>query len=79
MERLKQRIRKKPMQRELIMHIGVKERSVNRMAERVVTQNVHTSPNLYSYYLKSMLYKILIYVGRVHLVEQDARLHLMGK
>ncbi|KAL4398304.1 hypothetical protein AHAS_Ahas01G0278500 [Arachis hypogaea] len=46
------------------------------MPEGVVAQNVHTSPNLCSYYVKSMLYKILIYVRRVHLIKQDFGLHL---
>ncbi|KAL4328743.1 hypothetical protein AHAS_Ahas13G0230600 [Arachis hypogaea] len=79
MERVKWSIQVKPLQWELIRHIGVEVRSVNRMTEGVVAHNVHTSSNLYSYYIKPMLYNILTYIGRVHLVKQDSGLHLKGR
>ncbi|KAL4300721.1 hypothetical protein AHAS_Ahas17G0229200 [Arachis hypogaea] len=79
MKRVKWSIRVKPLQRELIGHVGVKLWSVNRVAERMITKNVHTSPNLRSYYIKPMLYYILVYIGRVHLVNYNSGLHLKGR
>ncbi|KAL4300720.1 hypothetical protein AHAS_Ahas17G0229100 [Arachis hypogaea] len=79
MKRVKWSIQVKLLQRELIGHVGVKLWSVNQVAERMITQNVRTSPNLHSYYIKPMLYYILVYIGRVHLVKYNSGLHLKGR
>ncbi|KAL4288148.1 hypothetical protein AHAS_Ahas19G0257200 [Arachis hypogaea] len=79
MKRVKWSIRVEPLQWELIGHVGVKLWSVNRVMEMMITQNVHTIPNLRSYYIKPMLYNILVYIGRVHLVKYNSDLHLKGR
>ncbi|KAL4373194.1 hypothetical protein AHAS_Ahas05G0057400 [Arachis hypogaea] len=68
-----------PLQWELIGHVEVKLWSVNRVMEGMITQNVHTGSNLRSYYMKPMLYNILVYIGRVHLIKYDSGLHLKGR
>ncbi|KAL4300067.1 hypothetical protein AHAS_Ahas17G0163800 [Arachis hypogaea] len=45
----------------------------------MIMQNVHTGPNLRTYYIKPMLYNILIYIGRVHLIKYNSSLHLKGR
>ncbi|KAL4394584.1 hypothetical protein AHAS_Ahas02G0166600 [Arachis hypogaea] len=79
MKWVKWSIRVEPLHRKLIGHVGVKQWSVNRVTERMIMQNVHTSPNLCTYYIKPMLYNILVYIGKLHLVKYNSGLHLKGR